>query len=146
MATQQKSLVLILARGLADELASAMFVVDQNGTLAYFNESAEAILGQSFPDTGEMSAEEWATAFVATDHDGRPLPREELPIMIALNDRVPAHRGLRVEAADGEARDIAVTAFPLFARKEELVGAVAIFWEQENAAKASVSALPGARA
>jgi PAS domain S-box-containing protein len=126
----QKNLVLILARGLADELASAMFVVDANGTLAYYNEPAESILGMPFPEAGEMPADQWSKAFIAMDHDGQPLPREELPLMIALGERVPSHRTLRVRAADGESRDIAVTAFPLFARQEELVGAVAIFWEQ----------------
>jgi PAS domain-containing protein len=132
MVMQQKNLVLILARGLADELASAMFVVDRSGTIAYFNEPAGDLLGQPFPDTGEMPADEWSKAFVALDHDGRPLGMNELPIMIALDERVPAHRSLRLQAADGKSRDIAVTAFPLFARKEELVGAVAIFWEQNE--------------
>lgn len=132
MSMPQKNLVLILARGLADELASAMFVVDRQGTLAYFNESAEAILGKPFSDASGMPADEWARLFVPMDQDGRELEPEELPLMIALKERVPTHRGFRIRGGDGETRDIAVTAFPLFARKEELVGAVAIFWEQEQ--------------
>jgi hypothetical protein len=30
---------------------------------------------------------------------------------------------------DGDSREIAVTALPLFARADEFVGAVAFFWE-----------------
>lgn len=126
---EQKSLVLILARGLADELASAMFVVDRDGTLAYFNEAAEAILGIPFSDVGEVSADEWLSAFVPLDPEGRVIPPEETPLMVALSKHVPAHRAIRVQRTDGRVHDIAVTAFPLFARREELVGAVAIFWE-----------------
>jgi PAS domain S-box-containing protein len=126
---QQKNLVLILARGLADELASAMFVVDRDGRLAYFNEAAEEILGISFADVGEVSAEEWQSAFVPTDLDDRVIPVEETPILVALRKHVPAHRVLRIKRADGWMQDIAATAFPLFARREELVGAVAIFWQ-----------------
>jgi PAS domain-containing protein len=124
-----KNLVLILARGLADELASAMFVVDADGTLVYFNEGAEAILGRSFAEIGAMKMEEWAATFPTHDFDGRPLPLEELPLVWAINKQAPAHKRLRVRGGDEKVRDIAVTAFPLFARREEFVGAVAIFWE-----------------
>jgi PAS domain-containing protein len=126
---QQKSLVLILARGLADELASAIFMVDREGTLQYFNEAAEEILGVPFADVGETSPEQWLSAFEVLDLQNHPIPMAEWPIMVALNDHVPTHRALRIQQIDGKVHDIAVTAFPLFARKEELVGAVAIFWE-----------------
>ena len=131
---EQKSLVLILARGLADELASAMFVVDREGRLAYFNEAAEAILGIPFADVGEVSAEEWLSAFVALDPKSHePIPTGDIPLMVALTKHVPAHRAVRVKRMDGRVHDIEVTAFPLFARREELVGAVAIFWEDGTA-------------
>jgi PAS domain S-box-containing protein len=131
---QQKSLVLILARGLADELASAMFVVDREGRLAYFNEAAEAILGIPFADVGEVSADEWLSAFVPVDEHGSPIPTSDLPLMVALTDHIPAHKAIRVKRTDGRINDIEVTAFPLFARREELVGAVAIFWENGTSA------------
>jgi len=135
---QQKSLVLILARGLADELASAMFVVDREGRLAYFNEAAEAILGVPFADVGEVSAEEWLSAFVALDPNGVPIPIGDIPLMKALTMHVPAHKALRVKRTDGRVHDIEVTAFPLFARREELVGAVAIFWEDGSSAEKGI--------
>ena len=129
---KQRNLVLILARDLADKLASAVFVVDEEGALAYFNEAAGEILGKSFAEIGSMPLDEWADAFRPKDRDGHELPPGELPIVIALHQRRPAHRELRIEGMDGEVRDISVTALPLFARSQDLVGACAIFWEESG--------------
>jgi PAS domain S-box-containing protein len=126
---QQKSLVLILARDLADKLATAMFVVDADGRLVYFNEPAEDILGQSFADVGEMTPDHWSKVWAPMESNGRPLPPDELPLMATLRDRRPSHRAFRIQGLDGEFRDIAVTSLPLFSRREEFVGAAAVFWE-----------------
>jgi PAS domain-containing protein len=125
----QQNLVLILARDLADKLASATFVVDPEGTLLYFNEGAAEILGKSFADMGRMRMEEWSSAFSPVDADGRPLQPDELPLVIALKERRPVHRAFRIRGADDVDREIAVTALPLIASRDELVGAAAIFWE-----------------
>jgi PAS domain-containing protein len=128
--TRQKSLVLILAREFASNLATPLFVVDPEGTLVFYNEPAEAVLGRRFAESGELSADEWSKIFTPSDLDGSPLPLEELPLGVALAERRPAHRPLRIKGLDGVDRTIAVTAFPLFARADEFVGAVAIFWEE----------------
>jgi len=134
MATSEHNLVLILARGLASSIATPMFLVDPEGTLVYFNEPAEGILGQSYAEAGELSSDEWGTMFYPEDPEtGEKIPREVLPLMIALAERRPAHRSMVITAQDGVRRGIALTAFPLFARTDEFVGAVAIFWEESGA-------------
>jgi PAS domain-containing protein len=125
----QMDLVLILARDLADKLASAAFLVDQDGTLLYFNDRSAEILGRTFAEVGEMKMEEWATAFTPTDFDGNPIPTEKLPLVKAVVEREPEHGSLRIIGGDGERHDIEVTAIPLFARLDEFVGALAVFWE-----------------
>jgi PAS domain S-box-containing protein len=130
---KQRNLVLILARDLADKLASAVFVVDEEGTLAYFNEAAGEILGKSFAEVGSMPMDEWAKAFRPQHVDGRELPPEELPLALALREQRPSHRQMKIEGMDGELRDISVTALPLFARSQDFVGACAIFWEESPA-------------
>ena len=45
---RQRNLVLILARSFAAQLATAVFLVDADGTVIYFNEAAELLLGQRF--------------------------------------------------------------------------------------------------
>ena len=37
---------------------------------------------------------------------------------------------IRITSTDGVERNVAVTAFPLFAHAEEFVGIVAIFWRE----------------
>jgi PAS domain S-box-containing protein len=127
---QQQNLVLILTRELADKLATAMFVVDHDGRLVYFNERASEILGTTFAEAGRMSLDEWGNAFTPAEVDGKQLSPEDLPLVMALRSRRPAHRTLRITGRDGTDRHLAVTAFPLFAREDEFVGAAAIFWEQ----------------
>src|SRR6266511_3724819 len=126
---EQKSLVLILARELADKLATAVFVVDDEGTLVYFDERAAEILGKSFAEAGAMTINEWAEAFEPLSHDDQPLAADDLPLVAALRTRNPAHRSFRIQGAVGASRRIAVTALPLLARSDEVVGAAALFWE-----------------
>ena len=129
---QQKSLVLILARDLAEKLASAMLVVDHEGTLVYFNEPAERILGKTFSDVGPLPLDKWPRAF-SSQFAGEGLTLESLPLFIALRDREPSHREFNITTADGSYLSIAATAFPLFARTDEFVGAASIFWEVPSA-------------
>lgn len=127
---RQKNLILILAREFASKLATPMFVVDAAGDLVFYNEPAEEVLGRSFGEGGEMPVKTLPSLFSPEDLEGKPLALEELPLGIALVARKPAHRDLRIAGLDGRKRVVSVTAFPLFARANELVGAVAVFWQQ----------------
>jgi PAS domain-containing protein len=126
------NLVLILARDLADKLASAAFLVDERGTLVYYNERAEQILGQPYAEAGSMSLDEWTASFESYDVEGRRLPVDQLPLVTALRTQEPAHKKLRVKGKDDETRSIAATALPLFAHADEFVGAMAMFWEHSD--------------
>lgn len=128
--TQYKSLVLILARDLAENLATPIFVVDAVGNLVFYNEPAEQILGRRFAETGELAAAEWGSIWVPTEPDGRPMQLQDMPIGIALQQRRPAHRPMRIQGLDGVSRLIHVSAFPLMASATEFSGAVAVFWEE----------------
>ena len=83
--SSQKEIELILARQLASSLAMPIFIVDPQGTLIYYNEPAEGILGRHFEETGEMPVQEWSTLFKPTDETDKPLAPESLPLVIALN-------------------------------------------------------------
>lgn len=129
--TGVKALGLILARQLAEHVSTPMFVIDTEGTLIYFNEPSEPILGQSFSQTGELSADEWAGLWkperVAT---GETIDPAQLPVMVALNAHTPTHGHMRITKPSGDRTVIAVTGLPLFNGPDEFVGAVAIFWEE----------------
>ena len=125
---EQKHLVLILAREFASNLATPMGITDEQGRLVYFNEAAEAIIGAPLAEAGELSFEEWSARASPRTPEGELLPPERRPAAIALNDRRAAHERMKVTGLDGVEREIAVTAFPLFAHVDEFVGVVAIFW------------------
>ena len=128
----QKHIALILARELATQLATATFIADALGELVYYNEPAEEILGRTFAEAGSMSADEWSSLFQVEDLDGASLPLERMPPGVALSERRPAHGRLRITGLDGRRRLISVTALPLFSTPTELVGIVAIFWQERE--------------
>jgi PAS domain-containing protein len=128
----QKSLPLILARELAANTATPMMVVDPVGTMLYYNEAAERILGQSFARSGQLPAEEWRPMISPQAPDGSPITYEELPLVVALTEKKPKHGTLLITGFDGLQREIEVTCFPLMVSGERLVGGVAIFWEESN--------------
>ena len=70
---KQKSVVLILARELASNIATPMLVLDDEGTIVFFNEPAERILGATFASVGEVRPEEYDARWSTTDADGAQL-------------------------------------------------------------------------
>jgi PAS domain-containing protein len=127
---RQKNLVLILAREFASKLATPAFVADAAGTLVFFNEAAEKLLGKSFAEVGEISVDEWAQVFQPEEDDGTPMPPERRPSHITVKERRPAHRDLCITTLDGVRRKISTTGVPLFTRSDEVVGMMSFFWER----------------
>ena len=125
----QQEIEVILARHLAEYLAMPIFIVNPAGDLIFYNEPAEEILGTRFNETGMMPASEWSTIFHPVDHEGHSIPPDELPLIIALTLRRPAHKRFWIRGLDGELREIEVTAFPLVGQAGRFLGGIAIFWE-----------------
>jgi len=128
--SDQHPVELILARGLATNLTTAVFLVDADGTLLFFNEPAGALLGVQFEEAGPMAADEWGARFAPTTPEGDPLSVSDLPLALAIGGRA-AHSSMRIHSATGEVRDIEVTAFPLAGRSGQ-TGALAIFWDRSS--------------
>jgi PAS domain-containing protein len=125
----QRPIEVILTRQLASTLTMPVFLVDPLGTLVFYNEPAESVLGMRFDETGEMPAGEWSTLWAPTKEDGTPLPPAQLPLMVAVAEHRPVHRSFWIRGLDGARRHIEATAFPLSRTTEEVLGAVVIFWE-----------------
>ncbi len=125
-----KSLPLILARELASNLATPMFLIDAKGTLVFFNEAAELLIGRTFAELGEISALEFGAVLELTEPDGSPVRRRDTAAGIAFFQRRPAHRTLMATGYDGVRRLVDTTAYPLFGAAEEMHGVVAVFWER----------------
>ena len=130
--TAQKSLPLILAREFASNLATPLVIIDENGTLVFFNEPAERIIGQTPAELGYLPERDWRARFSARRLDGTPVDDQDQPTAVARRTREPAHETLVYTMLDGRRRTLSVTAIPLIGRDQEVVGVVAVFWEQAN--------------
>lgn len=120
---------IILARQLAGYLSVPLFLVDPKGTLLFYNEPAEKLLGRRFEETGSMPAVEWATAFTPTDASGQIIPPDDLPLMITLKKQRPAYKSLTIRGLDGVVHAIEVASIPITGLQGEFLGAAALFWE-----------------
>lgn len=128
-----KSVLLILARELASNVATPMFVVNAQGVLVFYNEAAELLLGQSFAVTGPIGPDQWGgEMFQPEDLNGNPITVNDLALADTMRQRKPEHAWFRITGLDGVKRTIQATTFPLFARVDDLVGAVSVFWEEEE--------------
>jgi PAS domain-containing protein len=130
-APRHKHLVLILARELASNLATPTLIADDHGRLIFYNEAAEQVVNQRFAETGEMPLDDWTASFLPRTRDAEPLAPERRPARIAFDERRPTHQRFVITSRDELEREVAVTAFPLFAHADEFVGVMAIFWREE---------------
>jgi PAS domain-containing protein len=125
----QHSIEVILMRQLASCLAMPILLVDPAGTLLFYNEPAERLLGRRYEETGEMPLATWTRLFRLTTEDGSPLALEARPLIIALQQHRAVHGAFWIQRRDGIAQRIEATAFPLEGQGGRPLGAVAIFWQ-----------------
>jgi PAS domain-containing protein len=123
----QRPLELILARNFLTSLSTPGFLVDRDGLLVFYNETAGALLGMSFEDAGQMGPEEWGSAFGPFDDNGERVPFEELPLTRALREGRPAHASFMIRSLKGQEHNIEASALPIRA-SDSTSGAMVFFW------------------
>lgn len=125
-------LEIILSRQLADSLSIPIFIVDPKGNLLFYNEPAEGLLGKRFEETGALPVEEWSTMFQPTYIDGTPIPPDQLPLVKTLKNHHPNHGTFYIKSLKDEINKISVTAYPIIGRPDRFLGAMSIFWKNEE--------------
>jgi PAS domain S-box-containing protein len=125
----QHPVEMILLRQLASYLTIAIWMMDADGNLIYYNEPAERLLGVTFDDAGPIHADQLSQMFRATDFDGNPLADSSLPIVKALSKQKPTHGEIRFCGKDGVWRDVEISAFPVEGQANRFLGVFATFWE-----------------
>jgi PAS domain S-box-containing protein len=128
MATDQRPVELILARGLMSNLTTPAFLVDLEGTLVFFNDAAGELLGMRYDEAGPMGLSEWGTRFIPLGEDGRQIAVDDLPLAVAVRENHPVHVKFTVRSLRGDEREIEVSAFPIVGNAGRQ-GAMAIFWD-----------------
>ena len=130
--TAPRSLPLILARELSANLATPMFLLDGAGTLVYYNDAAELMLGRTHAELGAVTADEFGAMLQLADIDGTPLRRRDSPAGVAFIKREPSHRTLMATTLDGRREMVECTAYPLFGKANEMHGVLAVFWTAKS--------------
>jgi hypothetical protein len=124
-----RSLPLILARELAANLATPMFLLDAMGMLVFYNDAAELMLGRTYAELGSVTADDFGAMLQLADVDGVPLRRRDSPAGVAFINREPSHRTLIATTLDGRRDTFECTAYPLFGKTDEMHGVLAVFWK-----------------
>jgi len=124
----QLPIELILLRQVASYLDLPVFLIEAGGSLVYFNEPAEPLLGLRFDEVGELSMPDWLAAFGPGDENGMTLASDTVPLVIALREGRAVHARLTIAGIDGVRRTIETTSVPVRGQSGELLGAVALFW------------------
>lgn len=126
-----REIEVILSRQWADSLSTAVFIVDPEGNLIFYNEKAENLLGMRYEETGAMPVSEWSSIFTPRDDDGNKLAPEELPLVQTLTKQKPAHGEFWIKSLKGKDYKISVTSFPIIGKPSRFLGAIAIFWKMK---------------
>lgn len=127
----QRPLELILARNFLTSLSTPAFLVDSAGGIIFYNEAAGGLLGVSFEEFGQRSAEEWSGAIGPFDDQGVAIPIEELPTTQALRAGRAAHGSFTIRSVRGTEHEIESTALPIVAEGGQ-EGAMILFWPTDE--------------
>ena len=124
-----KSLPLILARELAANLATPMFLMDPGGMLVFYNDAAALLLGKPFAELGEIPSGDFGASLQLSTTSGERLLRRESPSGIAYFEHRPSHQTVMATSYDGVRRTYEATAYPLLGATGEMHGVLVVFWE-----------------
>jgi PAS domain-containing protein len=125
---EQRNLVLILARAFAAQIATAVFLLDPEGTIIYYNEAGERLTGRPFIEGAGLTIDQWMMDRRPRDEEGHELSIQDLPLGMTMLKQEPAHGILTFQTEDGVDRRIEAASFPLFAHTEDFVGSFSIVW------------------
>ncbi len=128
----QYDVELILARQLAGGLAVPVLLVDGRGDTVFFNEPAEVLFGRRFDEVDALPFEDRTALLAPRLPDGRALPVDELPGMVAMRERRPAHVAFHMHGLDGVLRPVEATAIPLESAGGHVLGAFVVLWSQDR--------------
>ena len=126
MSSVQHSLELILARNLVENISIPAFVLDPDGVLAFFNESAAEIIGSRFEEIGPLSQDEWRFELSHEGHEEQT-PWNTESISAALREGRPAHERFHLRCRDDERVEVEASILPL-AGPQGICGGLLAFW------------------
>ncbi len=123
---------IILTRQWADSLSIPVFLTDTEGNLIFYNGPTEEIFGKRFEDTGPMPQSEWSTMFNPRKTQDDNISADEIALVRTLKTQQPAQGSLWIDSLDGHKHFLNVSSFPIMGKMGQILGAVAIFWKNQE--------------
>jgi len=123
---------IILSRQWADSLSIPVFLADPEGNLIFYNGPAEEIFGRRFEDSGPMPQSEWSMMFNPRKKKDDSVSPEEIALVRTLRTQKPAQGSLWIDSLDGKTHHLNVTSIPIIGMAGGNLGAVAIFWKNQE--------------
>lgn len=124
----QKNIELILLRQFSDYLATPIFLLDNAGTLVYFNAAAADLFKFHFSETGEMDIETWSSLIVPRNQTGEALNESQWPIHNAMQSEKPILQSCYLNTFLG-LHHVVINAIPVKDHADDLVGLLTFFWK-----------------
>ena len=121
-----------LARDLASNLPTPMFLIDADGMLVFYNDASAMLLGKPFAEVGKIPAGEFAASLDLRTIDGHHLQRRESAAGVAFFQGRPAHQNILATGFDGRSHEVVASAYPLFGAANAMQGVAAVFWEHAS--------------
>jgi PAS domain S-box-containing protein len=104
-------------------IPAAIYMTDAQGKITYFNQAAEEMAGR----TPVIGRDDWCITWKLYYPDGRPLPRDECPMAIALKEgRAIRNAEVVAERPDGTRAPLIPYPTPLRDSTGKIVGAINI--------------------
>lgn len=117
----------ILARQLAEYLSTPIALVDHDGKMIYYNESAEFILGKKYNESGEIESREWEDRFYTTQEQKEIIKILDLPFIRVLSIRHIIQGEYWMRNFDEINQKVLIVSVPLVGLAQRELGAIIYF-------------------
>lgn len=121
-----RPLELVMARQWVALLTSPVLLFDATGSLAFFNEAAQVIMGRSFNECGALKPAEWHAMFRIEDASGTLVPQGQSALDEALTADGARQLTLLLRGLDGQRRQVGLATFPIRGLDRSKVGVMAL--------------------
>lgn len=117
----------ILSRQLAEYISTPVALVDHDGKMIYYNESAEHILGVKFNDEGEIESRGWLDRFYEEGNQGKSINVLDLPFIKVLTSRHIIHGEYWMRNLEEINQKVLIVCIPVVGMAQRELGAIVYF-------------------
>lgn len=118
---------LILSRQLAEYLTTPIALIDHDGRMIYFNESAGHVLGKHFDENGEVDMREWVGRIFENESMVDGIDIHEIPFIKVLSGRHILQGEYWMRNFEEINQKVMIICIPLIGLSQREIGAIIYF-------------------